>query len=86
MPVVSIAIAVIGVYISWKKWRRDVLRTDDVLAWANEVIAALQTVVLICELDEPRKDGEPPTSKLTEVIFSTSILIERGRMFFKKRA
>jgi hypothetical protein len=82
IPVISPLVAVTGLYFVWKRWRNDALRTDDVLAWANETISALQSIVLICELAGSQSDDEPTKSRLTEVAFSTSILIERGRLFF----
>jgi hypothetical protein len=63
--------------------RESALRRGDVLAWANEVICALESLLLICTLNESQLEAAASKSKLVEVIFNTSILVERGRIFFK---
>lgn len=84
LPAVASAIvATIGLVVTWRKWREEALRRGDVLAWSNDVIGALQTLLLLCILDEDQVDPATAKGKLTEAIFETSILIERGRMFFR---
>jgi len=68
---------------SWAKKRESALRRGEVSAWANEVIAALESLLLLTMLKEAQLSAIAAKSKLTEVIFNTAILVERGRMFFK---
>ena len=72
------ALALLGTYRSWRKRE---LRRDDVLAWGSEAITALQTLLLICLDEEHGKGASNP--RLEWVRFSSSILVERGRLFFR---
>ena len=81
-PAVSALAAVVGLYFGWRTLREAALRRGDVLVWANDVIHELRTVVLVCTLREPELDQVIAKEKLTQVIFNSSILIERGRLFF----
>lgn len=81
--VVSAIIAIIALVASYFSWRRSELRRDDVLAWANEAIATLQSLVLICSLRTPLLNESFVSTKVLDLIFDTSILVERGRLFFK---
>src|ERR1043166_2920823 len=80
---VSSLAAVVGLFLAWRNAREAALRRGDVLEWANDVIRELQTLLLVCILREPELDQLIVREKLTQVIFNTSILIERGRLFFK---
>src|SRR5258708_29246730 len=81
---ISALVALIGLFIAWRNSREAALRRGDVLEWANEVIRELQTLLLLCILGEPELlDNEVVKEKLLDVIFNTSILIDRGRLFFK---
>jgi hypothetical protein len=80
---ISALVAVTGLFIGWRNSREEGLRRGDVLAWANEVIYELQTLLLLCILKEPELDVVVAKEKLQDAIFNTSILIERGRLFFK---
>ncbi|RYG98654.1 MAG: hypothetical protein EON58_06490 [Alphaproteobacteria bacterium] len=73
--------AAVTLLIFWRQSRESQLRRDEVLAWANEAIASLQTLLLICIDDE--HSSEQPHPRLEDVFFDTSILVERGRLFFK---
>ncbi len=79
--IVSALIAAIALAGNWQSWRSKQLRRDDVLAWGNEAITALQTLVLICVDGQSSKTSQ--TDRLAEVRFSTSVLVERGRLFFR---
>jgi hypothetical protein len=78
LSVILAALALLGTY---RSWRRRELRRDDVLAWGSEAIAALQTLLLIC-LDEEQGRGSS-NPRLEWVRFTSSILVERGRLFFR---
>lgn len=79
----STVIAGIALLAGWLNWRREELRRGDVLVWTNEVIEALQTLFLICDLGNPPLDHGTAKSKLLNLIFQTSILVEQGRLFFR---
>ena len=79
--VVSVAVAALTLAGTWWGWRTRELRHDEVLAWSQEAIAALQTLCLLCRRDLNRADVEADSYEA--IWFSTSILIERGRLFFR---
>lgn len=85
LTLVSGGLAVFGFLLSLRKAREDSLRRSEVMAWANQSIAALETLVLICML---RRDGKHPDTveeKALEVAFESAILVEQGRLFFRNR-
>jgi hypothetical protein len=84
-PIISAFVAVLGVFLAWRKSRESALRRGDVLAWANEVIRELETLLLICVLKGAQLEPITAKTKLTEVLFNTAILIERGRLFFRNQ-
>jgi hypothetical protein len=80
-PVFSVIAAIVAIYIQWQRWREAQLRLGEVLSWANEVIDELQSLVLVCQLSEAQLEA----GKLRDILFKTSILVERGRLFFKNK-
>lgn len=83
--VASAVIAGAALLAGWYHWRRAELRRDDVLAWSNEVIGVLETLLIISILKNPILDEKVVRDKVVNIIFETSILIERGRLFFKNQ-
>jgi hypothetical protein len=84
-PVFTIIAAIVAIYVRWKRWRESQLRLNEVLSWSNEVIHELQTLVLLCQLSETDLDPAWAKERLQTALFNSSILIERGRLFFKNR-
>jgi hypothetical protein len=88
-PVVSAFVATAGflvtLFVVWMQRRESALRRGEVLAWANEVICALESFLLVSMLKPSQLEASVASSKLSEVIFNTAILVERGRMFFKNK-
>lgn len=84
-PIISAVGVVVALFVAWRNVRESGLRRDDVLAWANDVIAALQGLLLVCLLADSQIDPATRRSKLTQIMFDTSILVERGRLFFRNR-
>ena len=80
---VATASLVVGIFYFWERKRDAALRSGDVLVWANEVICELNTILLICILKEPELAGATAKRRLTDAIFNTAQLVERGRLFFK---
>jgi hypothetical protein len=80
---VSAIVAAIALFAGWLRWRRIELRREDALAWANDVIETMQSLVLICSFDRALLDEETEKSKLLEIAFRTSVLVEQGRLLFK---
>jgi hypothetical protein len=80
-PVFTMIAAIVVIYVRWKRWRESQLRLEQVLSWANEVIEELQSLVLVCQLSEAQLEA----GKLRDILFRTSILVERGRLFFKNK-
>lgn len=62
------------------------LRVKDVFTWSNDVICAL-TSLRMCVLKtlykEQAADAQSIRKELEEIALETSILIERGRLFFR---
>ena len=83
--IVSALVAVLGLYVNWRTAREAALRRGDVLQWANRVIESLQTLCLLCTLEDGSPALEERQAKLAQIIFATSVLVEQGRMFFKNR-
>jgi hypothetical protein len=82
-PIVSLLIALAGLSIAWRQSRESALRRGDVLTWANEVIRELQSLLVLCVLDEDELDATTRKAKLIDIVFNTSVLVERGRLFFR---
>ena len=80
---VGIASLSAGIVIAWKQFREVALRKGDVLAWYNDVISTLESLFLITILIDKQLDADETKSKISDIIFNTAILVERGRMFFK---
>lgn len=83
--IVSTLVAASGFFIAWRTYRETALRRGEVLAWSNDVIESLQSLLLICILNSDQLSDKEKTAKLTSIIFQTSVLIERGRLFFKNQ-
>lgn len=73
----SMGVAVAALIQPWVVRRDGQLRRDDVLAWGDEAITALQTLFLLID------DGCLDEGAYRPVRYQLSILIERGRMFFR---
>jgi hypothetical protein len=80
--IVSALVAFAGLLFAWRNAREAALRKGEVLAWSNDVIGNLQSLVLICQqrsaLPQPIE-----AEKLRDIYFATSVLAEQGRLFFK---
>ena len=81
--IVSAVLTIVALFASWRSWRKSELRREDVLAWANQSIAAMQSVRLITASNRLALSEEEARSRLKELMFETSILVERGRLFFR---
>ena len=77
----SLLVAIIGLVGAGLSWRARELRRDEVLSWSNEAIRNLQTLCLLCKRDEEKQVIN--ISGYEAIWFSTSILIENGRLFFR---
>ena len=73
----------VALFVVWVQRREADLRRGDVLAWANEVICALESLLLVAILKESQLQSAAAKAKLADITFRTAILIERGRMFCK---
>lgn len=82
--IISAVLTLVGLFAGWLNWRRAELRREDVLLWANKSIEALQTIQLICAVHE-RLEQKWIVDKFVELTFTTSILVEQGRLFFKNK-
>lgn len=83
LAIVISALALAFGYLQWRENRREKdLRREEVLDWASEAIATLQTMVLLCALDE-RQFGGTAGERVTQAMIDASVLTERGRLFFR---
>lgn len=81
--ILPILLTLFGMFISWRKWYNDQLRRDEVLKWADECIECLQTLALISKIKDPPLSSEMINNTRLKIIFDSSVLVERGRIFFK---
>lgn len=81
--IASAVLTAVALFASWRGWRRSELRREDVLTWANEAIAAMQAVRLIAASRRMPLSEEAARARMGELMFDTSILVERGRLFFR---
>lgn len=81
--IASAVLTAVALFASWRSWRRSELRRDDVLAWANEAIAAMQSLRIVTGSVRTRLSEEQARERLGQLLFDTSVLVERGRLFFR---
>jgi hypothetical protein len=81
--VVSACVAACGLFFAWRQSREGTLRRADVLRWAEDAIDQLQTLLVICVLNEGELEPAFEREKLAAIMLTTSTLAERGRLFFK---
>lgn len=81
--IVSALLAAFALFAGWRSNRRNELRREDVLDWANESIAALQTLLLLSIHGDPPIPAAEATRRRTDLLIQTSVLVERGRLFFR---
>ncbi|MDP2121514.1 MAG: hypothetical protein Q8K28_16575 [Hoeflea sp.] len=79
----SLALTTVGSFAGYLGWRNRQLRRDEVLKWADECITCLQTLFIISEIKDAALTEADRNQARLRIIFDTSILIERGRIFFK---
>jgi hypothetical protein len=79
----SAVLTAVALFASWRSWRRSELRRDDVLEWANAAIAAMQSVRLITGTSRMPLGDDEARQRMAALMFETSILVERGRLFFR---
>lgn len=82
---VSALVALLGLGAGWFKWRDSQLRRTEVHAWANQVIAAMETILLLGRYGKSFFTGPELCTKFKELSFTTSILLEQGRLFFRNQ-
>jgi hypothetical protein len=80
---ISALLALVALGAAALRQRRAELRRDDVHRWADEAIAALQGVRLVTAGTRMRITPEEERQRLVQLMFDTSILVERGRLFFR---
>lgn len=83
--VFSAIIAFVGLLATWLAWRRAELRREEVLAWGDDVISELQKVELACRLPEVYINADAKTEIFSSALIELSILVERGRIFFRNK-
>ncbi|MBO9713537.1 hypothetical protein [Sphingomonas sp.] len=81
--VVTAVLTAVALFASWRSWRKAELRRDEVQRWADESIAALQSVWLITGSTRMKLTPDEERVRLVQLIFDTSVLVERGRLFFR---
>lgn len=79
--VASAILAAVALLGGWLNYRRNELRRDHVLTWANEAISVLQTLLVLCVDAEPQ--SPQLDAKLRDIRLRLSILVEQGRLFFR---
>lgn len=87
VPLASLGLALLGalggLFGFYLKRRADQLRRDDVLRWALEAIASLQTIAILCEEAGKGLSDAEAADRIKEQLIASSILIEQGRLYFR---
>lgn len=90
IKLIGLAISIGAFYFAWSRHRNDEvkhneieLRRDDVFRWSNEVISCLQSLSLLTRIGGKHLGEVEVQSRITEIIFESSLRIERGRLLFK---
>jgi hypothetical protein len=81
--IVSAVLTALALFAGWRASRKSELRREDVANWADESITALQTLLLICIHGDPPIPAAEAEKRRVEVLVQTSVLTERGRLFFR---
>ena len=84
--IASALVAVLALIGGGLRWRDQALRRDDVHAWADRAIDALQGLVLLTSLRTDQIPAQAARERLTQIVFATSVLTEQGRLFFRNQA
>lgn len=79
----SAILTALALFVGWRASRKSELRREDVANWADESIAALQTLLLVAIHGDPPIPAAEAERRRVEILFKTSILVEQGRMFFR---
>lgn len=79
-------LALLGGWLGvWIANRRVELRREEVLAWANDAIACMQTISLLAHPSRLPISREIRLEKFGDLAIEASVLIEKGRLFFKNQ-
>lgn len=81
--IASAVLTALALFAGWRSNRKSELRREDVLDWANEAITVLQSVRIITSSARTQLTEEQAVARLGQLVFETSILVERGRLFFR---
>lgn len=81
--IASAVLTAIALFAGWRSNRRNELRREDVLDWANESITALQSLLLISIHGDPPIPAAEAGRRRVDLLIQTSVLVERGRLFFR---
>jgi hypothetical protein len=81
--IASAVLTAVALFAGWLSNRKSELRREDVADWANEAITALQSLLLLCIHGDPPIPAAEAERRRVELLFATSALTERGRIFFR---
>lgn len=79
----SFVISSAGLLTTWVFWRNRELRREEVAKWADECIDTLQRIFLLSNLSRDIALDANDSAYRRELAFRSSVLIERGRLFFQ---
>ncbi|WP_373488951.1 hypothetical protein [Blastomonas sp.] len=85
LKILSAIMAMVGFLLTLRRAREDSLRRSEVMVWANQSIAVLKTLSLICAMKRDAQHPDIVSKKVVEVMFDSAILVEKGRLFFKNQ-
>lgn len=83
IKLVGTFLAISGFLLTFTKWRSDQLRREQVHRWVDDCISCLQTIYIISFLEDTSFSNEDREKIRLKAVFDTSILVEKGRMYFK---
>ena len=85
LALISAIVAIVGVLLTWRKFREDSLRRGEVLEWSNDCIETFESFIVASILFDRPDFAAQSRSRIVDVAFAAPALVERGRIFFKNQ-
>lgn len=81
--VASALLSALAIGIAWYQFSKNKYRIDHVTSWSVDSITLLQELFLFMSAPEEILDDAKRMEKIQSVYFESSVLVEKGRLFFK---
>ncbi|WP_095200959.1 hypothetical protein [Mesorhizobium carmichaelinearum] len=81
----SAILSALAIFVAWSQFKKGEYRIDHVTSWSNDSISNLQEIYLVISASAEITNEKQKRDRLTELCINSSILIEKGRIFFKNQ-